>query len=247
MEDGYVIRIKRSVVGKVRMEDLIRSMGSLSKKDYLSSPVLPSGNGACRLYMENDKYAGFLMQMNPNIWNIHFDNKKNSMISEDIKFPNKDGSLSFRLSMPWLWVFIRLWRVGSKFQWNKCFIAATYSNINSLYDPVYTSPTPNIWTKTAQMCTGEIMTDDSSPVDSPSILCRGFLFKMPQCWFNDDLPGSPATSVRAGSWVNTLLRWEHATEENPGTALDSSFGMIRYPIGDGDVNSFVENSMMLER
>ena len=241
--DGIVMQIERRVKKTVRLDDLIRTMNNMTKTDFTMSPVLPCANGSCKLYAENSRFVGFVIQCNPSVWDIRF-NPKSDQPTEDVEWDEEDGEefIRYSLSMPWQWFLCRFWKDRGRYQWNSCFVAASYSNIETMDSGVYYSPMPNMWSDSSQMCTAEITRGDEFLRDDPGLMCRKFFFSVPQCLFNDDLTGTPALSVRAGVWADTLAKWDKATEENAYCALNESFGLVHY----GTFEHFVGRSMSEE-
>lgn len=249
MKDG-IVTLNRVVPEKrVSFHTLVQTMMAMDKVSCTVTPLLPGSEGSCRLYAENDKAIGFLIQCNPTVRTFRFVVRKRvfhnkTKYRRDTEYGDKGEAYLFDLSMPWIWVFCKLLKVDEKmYDWRRCFICATYDNLESLGDRVYSPPMPNIWSNTCLMCTGDIIRD-GNPTDKPAFLCRKFLYKLWDSYFNDDLTGAMPDSLAKSkaSLPDMLGRWEDMTKENPGIGIDNGFGLKDTRWG-GSLRDFVSAAM----
>lgn len=245
MKDGVLTLCRVVPEKRVSLNALVQTMMSLDKKAYSCTPVLPGSDGACRVFAENDKAIGFLMQCNPTMRTIHFAQRKQGVSRDYRKDPEYTGrgqGFLFDVSMPWIWVFCKFYKVDEKtYDWRRCFLCATYKNIETLDDDIYVAPLPNQWGTSCLMCTGNII-QEGDKTDKPALVCRKFMFKLFSSFLNDDLsPAMPSMIDSGGLLVDTLWKWESLSKDNPGIALNQDFGMKRSR--HDNLGDFIGNAM----
>ena len=247
MRDG-IMTLNRIIPEKsVSFNTLVRTAMTLEKQDYTCTPVLPGSDGSCRVYAENSKAVGFLIQCNPTVKTIRFIQKGRTPQVDYRRDPEHKGDYPaylFDVSMPWIWVFCKLLKVEEHlYQWRRCFLCATYDNIETLDDRIYVAPVPNQWGDSCLMCTGSIIkeTDQS---EKPALICRKFVYKLWNSYFNNDLnPAMPSMIAKEGaSLLDMLGEWEKKTKENPGIGLSHDFGLKDTRHG-GSLGQFIGNVM----
>lgn len=253
-ENGIVTLVEKRVVRKVAFSDLAQTIMDATRKKCFCTPVLPGVDGACRMYAETERAVGFLMQVNPGVRTIRFQNKlghptarayREDLVSEDVSVPEGRMYL-FDVSMPWIWVLCKFLKVRKNvYRWWRCFLCSTYSNIGSPQDPVFFAPVPNQY-PSGRMCTGDVMDDSSDDTDRPALICRKWLFKIWQSHFNDDLQRLPLPQgILADGWLMALDKWETLSMGNPGIGLSRDLGLIPYSwnASGGTLGEFVDLAM----
>jgi hypothetical protein len=77
----------------------------LDKRDYTCTPVLPGSEGACRIFAENSKAVGFLIQCGPTVRTIRYAVRRGSGQPDgnrrvDSEYEGKGTAYLFDLSFP---------------------------------------------------------------------------------------------------------------------------------------------------
>jgi hypothetical protein len=248
MKDG-IVTLNRIVPEKrVSLETLVQTAMQLDRRDYTCTPVLPGSEGACRVFAENSKAIGFLLQCGPTVRTIRYATRRGRGQPEgkrrvDSEYEGSGTAYLFDLSFPWVWVFCKLFKVDrTTYDWRRCFLCATYDNIETLNDRIYVAPVPNQWGGTCLMCTGDVAKEGNA-TDKPALMCRKFLYRLWDGYFNDDLtPDMPSALDDQTPLINKLEAWEDMTRSNPGIGLSRDFG-LKTPKNVGRLGEFVSMAM----
>ena len=245
MNDKGVLTCYQQVpVKTVTLAALARHVMETRGDRPLCTPLLPSGEGACRVYAETGASVGFLMQCNPLIRTLRYV-VRNEAVSYDYTVDDTYNDASgntaymFKVSMPWMWVLCKFFKKENNVcQWRRCFLCATYRNLERMGDRVYVAPLPNQWGSSGLMCTGDII-NESLETDKPGLECRKFLFRLFDSYFNDDLKPAMPQLIRRSGLIHTLGEWERQTKDSPGIGLNTDLGMVPY----GTLEDFMNNGM----
>ena len=242
IRDGTAFLVEKRIVKQASLSTLLAETSKHVKQSFTCTPLMPAKDGTCRLYATCGNYAGFLMQCNPMIREINYENR------------GRGGrEKKYRVSLPWIWVLCKFSiEKNDMYRWNSCYLCATYKNLQTLQDPVFLAPLPNQYNQgMSRMCTGSALTHAGAPTKAPGLICMQWLSQLFNSVFNDDLtvnfPGwMHATWDRNGNvsyFKQCFTTWEKKTAENPSIGLSPEMGLLTYSKGVGGLEGFLRHAL----
>lgn len=219
IEGGVVRRVQKTVVAEVEASQFI---ASLRDGNGVSTGLLPQNciyfyrqtiDPSSRTDANSQQFI-YVLQTTPRVATVKY---KNDSAGSRVAVEQ------LRVSLPFVLFFVQASGSGAI---GSIYPACTKKALESLEDPIYILPLPNIHSSgNGQLCTGSITIRNDAPMHQK---VNAFVHSFWTSEFNLDLSSTmPPQMTRSGDTHPTMYGWAEKTEQN------SLFGVadeVEYPV-----------------